>query len=142
MNAKNIIAAVAAFAAAGSVFANEMTPWPELENFKSTKTRAEVMAELEQAQAEGTYVAGGTEFAGLVPALAKSNRAESAATAVASAPAAQGKTRAQVYRELIEAQRDGNYVVGGTEFVEPVYQRAAATQYAGQGKSVNGTASN
>lgn len=143
MNAKNIIAAVAAFAAAGSVFASEITPWPELENFKSTKTRAEVMAELKQAQAQGTYVAGGTELPELVPVLAKTNGVDSSAPAVASTPAAsQGKTRAQVYQELVDAQRDGTYVVGGTEFVDQVYPRPAVVQYAGKGKSVNGTATN
>jgi predicted RNase H-like HicB family nuclease len=140
MNAKNMIAAVAVFAAAGSVFASELTPWPELENFKSTKTRAEVIAELKQAQANGTYVAGGTETPELVPALAKTTRS---GTPVASAPAtAHGKTRAEVYQELVQAQADGSYVAGGREFIEQSVQRPRATQYAGKGQALNGTVAN
>jgi predicted RNase H-like HicB family nuclease len=130
MNAKNLIAAVAVFAA-GTSFAGEATPWPELENFKSTKTRAEVIAELKQAQANGTYVAGGTEVPEIVPALAKTIRTDSSAPPVAATPAAtQGKTRAEVYQELLRAQAEGTYVVGGREFEEPTFQRTAAPRYA------------
>lgn len=54
MNAKQLIAAVAVFAAAGSVFAaGDLQSFPEQENFVSTKTRAEVHAEIAQARAEG-----------------------------------------------------------------------------------------
>ena len=46
MNIKKLIAAVAVFAAAGSVFANDLMPFSELDNFKSSKSRTEVKAEV------------------------------------------------------------------------------------------------
>ena len=58
MNAKQLIAAVAVFAAAGSVFAADVTPFAEQENFVSTKTRAEVRAEVLQSSSEGALVSG------------------------------------------------------------------------------------
>ncbi|MFC5475447.1 DUF4148 domain-containing protein [Paraherbaspirillum soli] len=51
MNAKQLIAAVAVFAAAGSAFADASYP-PETK-VTSSKTRAEVIAEMEQARAQG-----------------------------------------------------------------------------------------
>lgn len=60
MNVKQLIAAVTVLAAAGSVFAADVTPFAEQENFVSTKTRAEVVAELVQARANGELVAGDT----------------------------------------------------------------------------------
>lgn len=53
MNAKQLIAAVAMFAAAGATFAGETAEYVDYTKVKSTKTRAEVRAELEQAYAEG-----------------------------------------------------------------------------------------
>jgi hypothetical protein len=53
MNVKNLIAAVAVLSATGSVFAQTgeyIEPAPSV----STKTRAEVIAELNQAYADGT----------------------------------------------------------------------------------------
>jgi hypothetical protein len=134
MNTKNLTAAVAVFVTAGTAFAGEITPWPELDNFKSTKTRAEVIAELQQAQASGTYVAGGTELPGA--ATAPANTARTGAGTPVSA-ASHGKTRAQVYQELLQAQAEGTYVVGGREFEEPSLQRPAATRHAGAQKNVN-----
>lgn len=61
MNAKKIIAAVAVLAAANSAFAAE---WVEFNNVQSTRTRAEVVAELKQAQADGTYAALRQEYEG------------------------------------------------------------------------------
>lgn len=58
MNAKQLIAAVTVFAAAGSAFASE---WVDFSDFKSTKTRAEVVAEMKQANGRG-QVAGNSEF--------------------------------------------------------------------------------
>jgi hypothetical protein len=46
MNAKKLITAIALFAAAGSVFAADLMPFPEMDNFKSTRTRADVRAEV------------------------------------------------------------------------------------------------
>lgn len=50
MNAKQLIAAVAVFAAAGSAFAAGNTEYVDFSDFHSTKTRAEVRAELVQAK--------------------------------------------------------------------------------------------
>lgn len=60
MNAKTLIAAVAVFAATatGSAFASE---WVDFTDFKSTKTRAEVIAELQQSNTNG-QIAGNSEF--------------------------------------------------------------------------------
>lgn len=60
MNAKKLIAAVAVFAATAtsSAFASE---WVDFTDFKSTKTRAEVIAELQQSNANG-QLAGNSEF--------------------------------------------------------------------------------
>ncbi|WP_192804895.1 DUF4148 domain-containing protein [Noviherbaspirillum aerium] len=58
MNAKQLIAAVTVFAATGSAFASE---WVDFSDFKSTKTRAEVIADMKQADALG-QMAGNSEF--------------------------------------------------------------------------------
>lgn len=52
MNAKNLIAAVSLFAAAGSVLADQTYPYVEHTNIASTKTRAEVIAEMKPAVTE------------------------------------------------------------------------------------------
>ena len=46
MNINKTFAVAALLAVSGSVFANDLLPFTELDNFKSTKTRAEVKAEL------------------------------------------------------------------------------------------------
>ena len=51
MNAKPLIAGLIIFAAAGSAFAE--TPYPANDHFVSTKTRAQVIAELATARAQG-----------------------------------------------------------------------------------------
>lgn len=53
MNAKQLIAAVTMCATAGFAFAGGSTEFVDFSNVKSTKTRAEVRAEIEQAYAEG-----------------------------------------------------------------------------------------
>jgi hypothetical protein len=53
MNVKNLIATVAVLSATGSVFA-QTGEYIESAPFVSTKTRAEVIAELNQAYADGT----------------------------------------------------------------------------------------
>ncbi|MFT5533613.1 MAG: hypothetical protein ACI8WM_001142 [Burkholderiaceae bacterium] len=55
MNAKKLIAAVAMFAAAGSVFAANIMPFPEMDNFQSTRTRADVRAEVLRDRDQITY---------------------------------------------------------------------------------------
>jgi hypothetical protein len=98
MNAKNLIAAVAVFAAAGSAFADQPYPYVDFGGFQGTRTRAEVAAELQQAQSAGNYVVGGEETTSPV--------ADFAAV----------KSRVQVVAELRRAQEDGAYVVGGEEY--------------------------
>lgn len=56
MNTKQITAAIVLFAAAGAAMAE--APYPPETKFVSTKTRAEVVAELQQAQAQGTLTNG------------------------------------------------------------------------------------
>ena len=56
MNTKQITAAIILFAAAGAALAE--TAYPPETKFISTKTRAEVVAELKQAQAQGLITNG------------------------------------------------------------------------------------
>ncbi len=93
MHAKQLIASVALFATAGSVFAQALDYEVPNANFVATKTRAEVVAEMKLGQATRPQ----------------------AAPAVAS-----GKTRAEVIAELQQAHAEGNFVVGGAEFVNDV----------------------
>jgi hypothetical protein len=97
MNAKNLIVALSVVAA-GSAFADSTYPYVDHSGFKSTKTRAEVMAELQQAKADNNYVVGGREFV------------------AADANFVSTKTRAQVLAELEDAQRSGTYMVGGEAY--------------------------
>ncbi|MGH8807065.1 MAG: DUF4148 domain-containing protein [Noviherbaspirillum sp.] len=92
MNAKKLIAAVAVFAAAGSALADNVDttyPYVDHSQFVSTKARAEVVAELNQAVAKGG-IARNNDFVDV--------------TKVAS-----GKTRAEVRAELEQAYAEGNY---------------------------------
>jgi hypothetical protein len=61
MNAKQILAALAVFAATGSAFAADNGIFVEHTNVPSTRTRAEVRAELEQANVSNR-MAGNSEF--------------------------------------------------------------------------------
>lgn len=56
MNIKNIVAGVVLFSAVGAAMAE--APYPEETRFVSTKTRAEVIAELQQARAQGLLQEG------------------------------------------------------------------------------------
>ncbi len=81
MNAKQqLIASFALLAAAGSAFAQSTDYAQPNERFVSTKTRAEVIAELKQAQAEGVYVVGGEAYVGERPVLAKNTSHRDAGT--------------------------------------------------------------
>jgi Domain of unknown function (DUF4148) len=53
MNAKKLIAAVAVFAATGAAFAAENNQYVDFSDFQSTKTRAEVRAERDDAYRNG-----------------------------------------------------------------------------------------
>jgi hypothetical protein len=58
MNAKKLITAVALFAAAGSVFAADLMPFTEMDNFQSTRTRADVRAEVMRDRDQITLAQG------------------------------------------------------------------------------------
>ncbi len=105
MNAKYLIAAAAALAVSGSVLAQEYVV-PDA-GFVSTKTRAEVNAELAQARSSGALDV--TEYDYPVVRLA-------------SVP----KTRAQVSAELAQARADGSLEVAEYEY--PVLQASATTK--------------
>jgi hypothetical protein len=67
MNAKKLIATLSLLATAGVAFAQQTEYVPADEGFVSTKTRAEVVAELKAAHDQGTYVTGG--LAAIDPAM-------------------------------------------------------------------------
>lgn len=94
MNAKKLIVAAAVFAAAGSALADQTFPYVEFSNVQSTKTRADVAAEVKQpVVAQTEYV----EF-NKVP---------------------RGKTRAEVRAELQQAYANGELAAArNTEYVE------------------------
>lgn len=85
MNAKQWLAAIIVFAAAGSVVAAEQKEYVDFVNIPSTRTRAEVRAELDQAYRDG-LVGQNTE----VPAQAQ---------------IVSGKSRAEVRNETIQSAR-------------------------------------
>lgn len=83
MNIKQLIAAVAVFAAGAPAFAGE---YVDYSNFASTKTRAEVVAELKQAQADGTWAAAKSEYVEFMPMAGTArSRSEVRAEAIESA---------------------------------------------------------
>ena len=99
MNAKKLIAVVAMLAAGGSTFAGEATTSEDSVNFHSTKTRAEVIAEFNQAKADGTYIGSGEIY--------------EIQSAQVNASNTSGKPRAEVRAELAQALADGSYRRGG-----------------------------
>lgn len=96
MQVKNLFAAAAIVFATGSAFASEVTPWPEYDNFKSTKTRAEVVSELKQAQAEGKLIVGDITPE---PAFVST------------------QSRSQVSRELLQERSGGKYDVAASRSI-------------------------
>jgi len=99
MNAKNLIIAATLFAAAGSVLADDTYPFVDHSKYVGTKTRAEVIAEMNQ-QAPAEKVARNAEF-------------------VEHAKVVSGKTRAEVRAELESEYAAGRYADNRTpEFVE------------------------
>jgi hypothetical protein len=91
MNTKQLIAAAVALTIAGSAFAQQA----EVTNVQSGKTRAQVVAELQQAQKDGT--AGTYSFVGTEnPVAAAGNAAHPRGDNAIPT----GKTRAQVVAEL------------------------------------------
>lgn len=74
MNTKQLIAGLVVIAAAGSAFA-EM-PYPADDHFVSTKTRAEVQAELAEARAQGLMNQGNAVYPVLVSEKSTLTRAQ------------------------------------------------------------------
>ena len=90
------------------------------------KTRAEVVAELAAARASGELAALNSDQPSF---FLRAPAAQANARDVAAAPAAQGKTRAQVVAELREAQKSGEFAAINSE--DPMaMQRFAAKQAA------------
>lgn len=98
MNTKHLIAAATLFAAAGSVLADSTYPYVEFTNVAGTKTRAEVVNELKQAQASGE-ISRQREY-------------------VEHTQVASGKTRAEVRAELEKDYAEGRYAANRPEYVE------------------------
>jgi len=105
MNAKHLVAAIAVLAANGAAIAQEFVE-PGV-NFVSTRTRAEVIAELKQAQADGSFNVLDTEY----PIVRQTGTP---------------KTRAEVVAELKQAQADGTYYVHDVTY--PVIPAATASR--------------
>jgi hypothetical protein len=109
MNIKNIVAAVSSLvllSVAGAAMAEQ--PYPDDVKFVSTKTRAEVIAELQQARANGEII-NGDAYPGN------------------AAPFKSTLTRAQVRAELAQARARGELALnnynGAT--VQPVVSNAS-----------------
>ena len=83
MNAKQLIATIVMFTATGAAFAQSTEYVTPNENFVSTKTRAEVKAELQQAYAEGALAQHDGQD--MVIVTGKRSRAEVRAEAIQSA---------------------------------------------------------
>lgn len=96
MNVKKMITAVVLFAATGAVFANDLMPFSELDNFKSSKTRADVKAAvLRDSHVETVLAHGDVSPADQPAASVKNTRArteaiESAKSQVATPTAKTG----------------------------------------------------
>ncbi|WP_151633035.1 DUF4148 domain-containing protein [Noviherbaspirillum aerium] len=95
MNAKHLVAAFAVLATTGTVLAQEFVD--PAANFISTRTRAEVVAELKQAQA------GGAD---------RFLEHEYPVVRLTGTP----RTRAEVLAELKQAQDDGSYYANETTY--------------------------
>jgi hypothetical protein len=85
MNVKNLIAAVAVFAAAGSAFAQQTEFAAPDAGFKSTLTRAEVRQDLAQAASQGAIAQRQHDGQEAVYAAGKRSRQEVRAEAIQSA---------------------------------------------------------
>lgn len=97
MNFKKLLAAASMFAMGSTVFAQANSEYVEVTNFVSTKTRAEVQAELASARASGE-LARNAEY-------------------VEFAQPAAGLSRAEVRAELDRAYKDGQ-LSKNTEWIE------------------------
>lgn len=91
MNAKQIVAAIAVFAATGTAFAADNGIFVEHTNVPSSKTRAEVRVELEQARA-AEQIAGNSEFVEHTHVASTRSREEVRGEAVQAARNQTGRT--------------------------------------------------
>jgi len=110
MNIKQLIAAVAILTAAGTALAQSAEYVTPDAGFISTMTRAEAVAELAKAKADGTYQVASTEYQGRFAVSAHNAGTQREVAAIS------GKTRAEVLAELKQAEANGSYVTGGEEF--------------------------
>ncbi len=124
MKATKMIAAAAVFALAGSAFAQGNSEYVDFSNFVSTKTRAEVKADLAQAYAQG-QLAGNNEYveftkvASFAPRSLVRASVTAAQGAVGSSPeyvefanVASTRTRAEVRNEVLQAAKNSREVTG------------------------------
>lgn len=102
---KTLTIFAAALLSAGVVFADAASA-------DTGKTRAEVVAELAAARANGDLAALNSDQPSF---FLRAPAAQANARDVAAAPAAQGKTRAQVVAELREAQKSGEFAAINSE---------------------------
>lgn len=121
MKAKQLIVAVAAVAATGSVFAQGNSEWVEFNDFVSTKSRAEVKAEVAQAYAQGD-LARNTEYVEFTQVASTTPRAQVRAELAADqrrntewvehTNVASTKTRAEVRNEVLQAAKPARTKLG------------------------------
>lgn len=124
MNATKMIAAAAVFALTGSAFAQGNSEVVDFSSFVSTKSRAEVQAELAQAYTQG-QLAGNQEYVQFTKVASTAPRslvrASIAASqgAVGSSPeyveftnVASTRTRADVRNEVLQAAKNSHEVTG------------------------------
>jgi hypothetical protein len=90
MKTKQLIATAAMLIATGAAFAQQTDSVAADANFVAKKTRAEVIAELKQAQANGVYAVGGEEFPGQVVAKATRSRSDAVQSAGNKKPGVSG----------------------------------------------------
>lgn len=81
MKTKQLIVTAAMLIATGAAFAQQTESVAPDANFVSTKSRAEVIAELKQAQANGVYAVGGEEFPGQIAVKNTRSRSEAVQSA-------------------------------------------------------------
>jgi hypothetical protein len=81
MNATKLIAAIAVLAATATVtaFAGEITPIPELDNFHSSRTRAEVRADVATAYSQGWRSGSNYRYSGATSGSSAQSRDASGA---------------------------------------------------------------
>lgn len=96
MNAKQLIAAVAVLTAAGSALADQTYPYVDFSNHASTKTRAEVIAEMKNA----------------TPAEKQAKNTEYVEFKAAALP---GKSRTEVRAELEQAYASGQTIANSNQ---------------------------